>query len=140
MRCFAFDVGDRRIGLAVSDPLNYTAQGIQTFIRSDDFDLDIQKLAEIVKVYDPCRLIFGLPRNMNGSEGFQAENVRDFADKLCAVLDKTPIFIDERLTTVSANRILIEGNVKRDKRKGVVDKLAATIILQGFLDSNGGNI
>lgn len=135
-RVLALDVGDRRIGLAVSDPLGITAQGLETFNRTDDIEKDIDYIVKTAKKYEPVRLLFGLPRNMDGSYGFQSEKVKEFA---AAVLEKWQgehAFYDERLTTVSAERVLMEAELDWRKRRKVVDKLAATIILQGYLDTN----
>lgn len=135
-RVLAFDVGDRRIGLAVSDPLGFTAQGIETYTRTGDAAADAAYLIALAKKYEPVRLLFGMPRNMDGSYGFQAEKVKAFAQ---LVLENWPgeyAFFDERLTTVSAERVLVEAELDWKKRRKVVDKLAATIILQAYLDSH----
>lgn len=135
MRCLGLDVGQRRIGIAVSDLLGMTAQGVETFTRSDDIEADIDRIIDIAQKYEPVRIVFGLPRNMNGSYGFQADYVREFAG---ALLDRhfyEHDFVDERLTTVSAERVLLEADVSRKKRKQVIDKMAAVLILQSYLDS-----
>ena len=137
-RILAFDVGERRIGIAVSDALCITAQGVETYTRTDDTDKDIEYLTALAKKYAPCKLLFGLPKNMDGTEGFQADSVREFAKLLCDATGFEHDFYDERLTTVSAHKILIDGDVSRKKRKGVVDKIAAVLILQGYMDSHGG--
>ena len=142
-RILALDVGDRRIGLAVSDPLGITAQGIETYQRAqDDPESDARHILEVAERYRPVLLLFGLPRNMDGSYGFQSEKVREFAAIVLRDWDGRHDFYDERLTTVRAEQILLEGNVRRDKRKKVIDKMAACIILEGYLESirsrNGG--
>ncbi|MBQ6426565.1 MAG: Holliday junction resolvase RuvX [Clostridia bacterium] len=134
-RTLAFDVGDRRIGIAVSDLLGITAQPVETYTRTDDEEKDIRYLLSVAKRYAPSKLVFGMPRNMNGTYGFQAEKVRVFAEKLLENWDGEYDFYDERLTTVTAERILLEADVSRKKRKQVVDKIAAVVILQGYLDS-----
>lgn len=135
-RVLALDVGDKRIGVAVSDPLGITAQGLETYTRTGDTEKDAEHIAELAKNYEPVRLLFGMPRNMDGSYGFQSEKVKEFAQAVLKVWDGEHAFFDERLTTVSAERVLVEADMDWRKRRKVVDKLAATIILQGYLDSN----
>ena len=134
-RVLALDVGDKRIGVAVSDPLGITAQGLETYTRTGDTEKDAEHIAELAKKYEPVRLLFGMPRNMDGSYGFQSEKVKEFAQAVLKVWDGEHAFFDERLTTVSAERVLVEADMDWRKRLKVVDKLAATIILQGYLDS-----
>lgn len=133
-RILALDVGDRRIGLAVSDPLGITAQGLETYVRCGDEEKDADYIIAMANRYKPVKLVFGLPRNMDGSCGFQSEKVRAFADAVLKKWDGPHDFSDERLTTMRAEQILIEGNVRRDKRKKVIDKMAAVVILEGYLD------
>ena len=134
-RVLALDVGDRRIGIAVSDPLGWTAQGLENYTRrDDDLQADIRHILEIAERYKPVRLLFGMPRNMDGSYGMQAQKVQAFADAVLAEWDGDHDFYDERLTTMSAQRVLIDADLSRKRRKQVVDKLAAVIILQGYLD------
>ena len=135
-RILAFDVGERRIGVAVSDPLGFSAQGVETYTRVDDTEADVQHLLDIAARYRPCKLLFGMPRNMNGSYGMQAEATQAFADAVLQKWDGEYDFADERLTTMSTKRVLLEADVRRDKRKQVIDKLAAVIILQGYLDAH----
>ena len=135
-RVLALDVGDKRIGVAVSEPLGITAQGLETYTRTGDTEKDAEHIAELAKKYEPVRLLFGMPRNMDGSYGFQSEKVKEFAQAVLKVWDGEHAFFDERLTTVSAERVLVEADMDWRKRRKVVDKLAATIILQGYLDSN----
>ncbi|MDD6887242.1 MAG: Holliday junction resolvase RuvX [bacterium] len=135
-RVLALDVGDRRIGIAVSDPLGWTAQGLENYTRrDDDLQADIRHILAIAERYKPVRLLFGMPRNMDGSYGMQAQKVQAFADAVLAEWDGDHDFYDERLTTMSAQRVLIDADLSRKRRKQVVDKLAAVIILQGYLDS-----
>lgn len=133
----AFDIGEKRIGVAVSDPLGITAQGIETYHRTDDLEQDVAHLIKLANGYKPVKLVFGIPRNMDGSYGFQAQITREFADAVLAKWDGEHAFQDERLTTASARRVLIEADVSREKRKQVIDKVAAVVILQGYLDAHG---
>jgi putative Holliday junction resolvase len=137
LRIMAFDIGEKRIGVAVSDPLGITAQGIETYHRTDDLEQDVAHLIKLANGYKPVKLVFGLPRNMDGSYGFQAQITREFADAVLAKWDGDHAFQDERLTTASARRVLIEADVSREKRKQVIDKVAAVVILQGYLDAHG---
>ena len=135
MRYLALDVGDKTIGIAVSDLLGLTAQGIKT-IRRISNKKDLQELGEIISEFEADTLIIGLPKNMNGTEGERCEIVRNFADKISAAFpDIKQIFWDERLSTVAAEKNLIAADVSRKKRKQVIDKMAAVYILQGYLDS-----
>ncbi|HWQ59016.1 MAG TPA: Holliday junction resolvase RuvX [Clostridia bacterium] len=135
-RVLALDVGDRRIGIAVSDPLGFTAQGLETYARTGDDAADVSHILALANKYAPVRLLFGMPRNMDGSYGFQAEKVRAFASLILEQWKGEHAFFDERLTTVSAERVLMEAELDWKQRRKVVDKLAATIILQAYLDSN----
>ena len=136
-RILAFDVGERRIGVAVSDLLGITAQGIETYTRTDNLEQDVKHLLKLAESYHPVKLLFGMPRNMDGSYGMQADYTRAFADAVLAGWDGDYAFQDERLTTASARRMLIEADVRRDKRKQVIDKVAAVLILQSYLDAHG---
>jgi putative Holliday junction resolvase len=128
------DYGDRKIGVAVSDLLGWTAQGVEVVERRRDGS-EMQRIAELTREYEVEEIVVGLPKNMNGSIGPRGEICIDFADKLKDML-KLPVHLwDERLTTVSAERTLIEADVSRKKRKQVVDKMAASLILQNYLDS-----
>lgn len=132
----ALDIGEKRIGVAVSDPLGITAQGLETYTRRvDDEQEDIRYLLALAEKYRPVRLLFGMPRNMDGSYGFQSERVRAFADAVAQHWQGGLEFYDERLTTAAAERTLLEADMSRAKRRKVVDKLAAVMILQGYLDS-----
>lgn len=136
-RILALDVGDRRIGVAVSDPLGYTAQGVETYARQSR-DKDVAHILELLVRYAPCRLLVGMPRNMDGSYGEQAEKVKRFAALLTGAWQGELIWWDERMTTLAAGRVLLEADVSRGKRKQVIDKLAACVILQSYLDSGKG--
>lgn len=136
MRYLALDIGDKTIGVAVSDLLGLTAQGIKTIRRTSN-KKDLQELGEIISEYEVESLVIGLPKNMNGTEGERCEIVRNFAKKIA---EKFPtvkqIFWDERLSTVAAEKFLIgAADVSRAKRKKIIDKMAAVYILQGYLDS-----
>lgn len=132
-RILALDVGDKRIGIAVSDPLGLTAQGLETYARTGDDEGDAAYIRNLAKSYEPVRLLFGLPRNMDGSYGFQSEKVRAFAELVLRGFDGEHDFYDERLTTVAAERALCEAELSWQKRRKVVDKVAAVMILQGYL-------
>lgn len=134
-RVVCLDVGEKRIGVAVSDPLGYTAQGVET-IFTKGAARDLARIAELAASYETDRVLVGLPRSLDGREGHQAARVRAFADALVP-MGLQVRYQDERLTSASATRVLLEGNVRRDKRKQVIDKLAATYILQSFLDAGG---
>ena len=133
MRILGIDLGERRIGLAVSDSLGITAQGLKTIQIQKPEDKFI-KIMEIIKENKIERLVFGLPKNMNGSLGPQAKKVQEYAQKL-GMLANLPIdFEDERLSTVRAEQVLLEANQSRAKRKKSIDRLSAVIILQSYLD------
>ena len=137
LRILAFDIGEKRIGVAVSDALGITAQGIETYHRTDDAARDIDHLLRIAEGYRPVKLVFGMPRNMDGSYGMQAQITRAFAEALLERWDGEHAYQDERLSTASARRGLIEADMRRDKRKQVIDKVAAVMILQSYLDAHG---
>lgn len=133
MRIMGLDLGDKTIGVAVSDPLGWTAQGVTT-LRRTDLESDLQQLAGLVQQYEVEEFVLGLPKNMDGSLGPRAEMVRQFAALLRDRLDRPVHLWDERLSTVAAEKHLLGADVSRRGRKKVVDKLAAVYILQGFLD------
>ena len=134
-RILGLDVGDRTVGVAVSDLLLMTAQGVET-IRREALDKDLARLNALMLEYDAVKIVVGLPRNMNGTEGERCEVVRNFAEEIKRVRPEVEIvFWDERLSTVAVSRSLIEADVSRKKRKKVIDKMAAVFILQGYLDS-----
>ena len=137
LRILAFDVGEKRIGVAVSDLLGITAQGVETYTRSENLEQDVSHLIQLAESYRPVKLVFGMPRNMDGSYGMQAEITRAFADAVLERWDGEHAFQDERLTTASARRVLLEADMRRDKRKQVIDKVAAVLILQSYLDAHG---
>ena len=133
----ALDVGDVRIGVAVSDLLGITANPRETYWRKKgDIDADIRYFCEYAKKEDADTFVLGLPKNMDGTEGPRAEVTREFGTLLAETSGLPVVYQDERLTTVSAERMLIDADVGREKRKQVIDKVAATIILQSYLDSH----
>lgn len=139
MRILGLDVGEKRIGVAISDELGLTAQGIDVIERKNDGkNKDIDRICQIISDYKVTKVIVGLPKNMNGTLGPSSEAVENYAMKLQRAISIDLEFWDERLTTAAAERILIEADVSRQKRKGVIDKLAAVLILQSYLDSKYG--
>lgn len=132
MRIMALDVGDKKIGVAMSDPLKITSQGLETYFRKNDKE-DYKYFTDLIKNNDVELLVVGLPKNMNGTEGPQAEKVKEFIKELQKYTDVKVDFSDERLTTVEAERMLISGDVSRKNRKKVIDKVAANLILQNYL-------
>jgi putative Holliday junction resolvase len=133
-RVAGLDIGDKRIGVAVSDALALTAQPVGTIERSSILR-DVEKLRGLLSSYEIERVVAGLPLQMDGREGAQAARVRAFCDALVTQTGLPVVFQDERLTTVQSERILIESGVRRAKRGKVIDKLAATLILQAYLDA-----
>ncbi|WP_237585427.1 Holliday junction resolvase RuvX [Alkalibacterium sp. MB6] len=134
-RVMGLDVGSKTVGVAVSDLLGWTAQGIETIsINEDKEEYGFDRLKELVETYDVERFVVGLPKNMDGSIGPRAELSIEYGEKLEELFSLPVTYLDERLTTMQVNRMLIEGNTSRKKRKKVVDKLAAVIILQNYLD------
>ncbi|KUK65088.1 MAG: Putative Holliday junction resolvase [Desulfotomaculum sp. 46_80] len=135
LRIMGLDVGEKTIGVAVSDPLGCIAQGIKTVIRVGSELEDIKNIKELTRQYDIELIVVGLPRNMNGALGEQGNKIIKFVEKLRNSLNIHIETWDERLTTVAAEKMLLSANVSRAKRKKVIDKLAAVIILQNYLDS-----
>ena len=133
MRIMSLDVGSRTIGIACSDALLMTAQGIET-IRRTSLEKDFNRLQELIAEYEVHELVVGMPKNMNGTKGERAEKTEEFVEKMKEVIDLPITFWDERLSTVMAERQLIAADVSRKKRKDVIDKMAAVVILQGYLD------
>ncbi len=127
------DIGSRTIGVAVSDELGITAQGLKT-IRRKSFPEDIEELIRIIRQFDVKKVVVGLPKNMDGTIGKQAEMIFRWIKSFQEKMTFPVVTWDERLSTVGASRILLEADLSRQKRKGVIDKLAAVLILQGYLD------
>jgi putative holliday junction resolvase len=134
MRIMGLDVGDKTIGVAISDELGWTAQGIET-VRRESKKKDFSRLDELIKQYNIEEIVVGLPKNMNGSIGPRGEICKAFADSLRARANLPVHMWDERLTTVAAERMLVSADVSRKKRKQVIDKMAAVMILQNYLDA-----
>ena len=138
-RYLSLDIGDKTVGIAVSDPMGWTAQGVETIHRTS-VKRDVARIGELMAQYETRSLVSGYPRNMNGTEGPRCEVVREFCAKIQEAYPDVEItFWDERLSTVAASRSLLEADLSRAKRKKVIDKMAAVFILQGFLDSQQGN-
>ena len=136
-RFLGLDVGEKRIGIAISDPFGWSAQPVKTLHRQSD-TTDFEEIADCVAENQVACLVVGLPKNMNGTIGSQGESVQAFAEELKTYLsaEVEVRFWDERLSSRSAERVLLEGNVSRKKRKDVIDKMAAVIILQNYLDAH----
>lgn len=133
-RALGLDAGDKTVGLAYSDALGITAQGLETLRRTNLKD-DLGAIAALCSEREIEVLVIGLPLNMDGSEGPRAEISRRFGDKLSERTGLPALYWDERLTTMQVERVLLEADVSRKKRKKVVDKLAAQVILQGWMDA-----
>ncbi len=134
MRLIGLDLGDATIGVAVSDLLGFTAQGITTIHRTA-FKQDMAELKKIVDQYGGEAFVLGLPLNLNGTRGPAVDKVESFADMLKKEFGLPVYFQDERLTTVAAHKMLLDNDTSRKKRRQVVDKLAAVLILQTYLDT-----
>jgi putative Holliday junction resolvase len=133
MRWLGLDFGERRIGVAVSDPLAITAQGVAVIERAG-LKKDLELIQQIIHTYEVDGIVLGLPKNMNGTEGPAAEKVRDFGRRLEERSALKVVYWDERLSTNSAQRVMIDADLSRRKRKANIDRLAAIIILQNYLD------
>ena len=135
MRVLGLDIGDKRIGVAISDLLGLTAQGVET-IYAGGLSRDVDRVCELARQYETDRVVAGLPMRLSGEEGLQASRVRRFCDEL-TLRGLNVRFVDERLTSVSAEKVLIDAGVRRENRKKYIDKIAATYILQAFMDMGG---
>jgi len=137
MRVMGLDYGSKTVGVAISDPLGITAQGIETIERKEENKLrkTLARIEELVKEYEIEKIVLGFPKNMNNTIGERAEKSLELKAALERRIGIPVIMWDERLTTVEAERTLIESNVRRENRKKYVDKIAAVFILQGYLDS-----
>lgn len=131
MRIMGLDFGSRTIGVAISDPFLWTAQALKTIKRSKN---ELAEIAEIIKEYEVEEIVLGYPKNMNGTIGERAELTSKFGERLVKKFSLPVIFWDERLSTVGAEHSLLEADLSREKRKKVIDKMAAVFILQGYLD------
>ena len=134
-RIMALDVGNVRIGIAVSDLMGIIANPLETYTRKGNLAVDAQYIANLAKQKEVSLFISGLPLSLAGGENEQTLKTREFIDELQKHTDIPVKYLDERFTTLSAERVLIQGNVRRENRKKVIDKVAATIILQNYLDS-----
>lgn len=136
MRILGLDFGSRTVGVAVSDGLLLTAQGVETIERKDENKLrkTCARIEEIVKEYEVSTIVLGLPKNMNNTEGERVEKTKEFGTMLERRTGLPVVYWDERLTTVAAEQVLMESGVRRENRKSVIDKIAACFILQGYLD------
>ena len=132
-KIIGLDIGTVRIGIATSDILGIIASSYEVYKRRNMY-LDVRYMKTIQDKLDADTFVIGLPLKLDGSEGDSVQMVREFAEELSKITDAKIIFQDERLSTVSAERILIESNMRREKRKNIVDQVAATIILQNYLD------
>lgn len=130
----SLDVGDVRIGIAVSDLMGVIANPLETYTRKGNLEVDAKYIVDLAKSKDVSLFISGLPLGLNGQENEQTTKTRLFIDELTRQCDIPVKYMDERFTTLSAERVLIQGNVRRENRKKVIDKVAATIILQNYLD------
>ncbi|KRM24401.1 Holliday junction resolvase RuvX [Latilactobacillus graminis] len=140
MRLMGFDVGSRTVGIAVSDLLGWTAQGVEIIrINEDVAEFGLERVQELVDKYQVTGFVLGLPKNMNNSIGPRALKAQEYGAMLSELFPEIPVdYIDERLTTVQAERMLVEqADTSRKKRKQVIDKLAAVMILQNYLDAHG---
>lgn len=137
MRILGLDYGSRTVGVAVSDPLLLTAQGLETITRERESHLrrTYARIEELIREYQVERIVLGYPKNMNDTEGERVQKTKEFRDALERRTGLDVVLWDERLSTVVSERTLIEGGVRRENRKKYVDKLAAVWILQGYLDS-----
>ena len=136
MRVLGLDYGSKTVGVAVSDPLGLTAQGVETVWRKQENKLrrTLARIEEIISEYQVTEIVLGYPKNMNNTVGERAEKSLEFKEMLEKRTGLEVVLWDERLTTVAADRAMMEGSIRREDRKNYVDKLAAVFILQGYLD------
>ena len=136
MRILGLDVGSKTVGVAISDELGWTAQGLKTLkINEEKSEFGFDEIGQLIKEYQVSKVIIGLPKNMNGTIGPRGEASQNYAAEIENRFAVPTVLWDERLTTMAAERVLLEADVSRKKRKKVIDKMAAMMILQGFLDS-----
>lgn len=136
MRIMGLDFGSKTVGVAISDKLLVTAQGIEIIRRKDENKLrqTLARIEELIVEYEVTEIVLGMPKNMNATEGIRVELTQEFKDKLERRTGLPVHMWDERLTTVAADKIMMEAGVRRENRKNYVDMIAAVLILQGFLD------
>lgn len=139
MRIMGLDYGSKTVGVAMSDPLGITAQAVETIWRKDENKLrkTCARIEELISEYEVERIVLGLPKHMNNDLGERAQKALAFGEVVKRRTGLEVVMWDERLTTVEAERTLIENNVRRENRKQYIDKIAAVFILQGYLDSIG---
>ncbi len=137
-RILGLDIGDVYIGVALSDPFGMIAQSLTTIKRISK-EQTYGEIKELIDKYDVKKVVAGLPKNMNNTLGPQSEKVMKFAEKLKNKYKIELIYVDERMTTLSAEKVLIEGSVRRENRKKYIDRIAATYILQTYLDTQRRN-
>ncbi|ALC89843.1 Holliday junction resolvase [Bacillus sp. FJAT-18017] len=136
MRILGLDVGSKTVGVALSDELGWTAQGLETIkIDEENNEFGFARLGKIIEEYSVSQVVIGYPKNMNGTIGPRAEASQRYADQVESLFSLPVVLWDERMTTMAAERVLLEADMSRKKRKKVIDKMAAVMILQGFLDS-----
>lgn len=137
MRIMGLDYGTKTVGVAISDALGLTAQGIETIQRKEENKLrrTLARIEELISEYEVDKIVLGFPKHMNNDIGERAQKALEFCDMLTRRTGLKVIMWDERLTTVEAERVLIESNVRRENRKKYIDKIAAVFILQAYLDS-----
>jgi putative Holliday junction resolvase len=137
MRILGLDFGSKTVGVAVSDPLMITAQGVEIIRRKDENKLrqTLARIEELVKEYEAERIVLGLPKNMNNTMGERVEKTMEFKASLERRTGLEVVLWDERLTTVAADQAMMEAGIRRENRKDYVDMIAASLILQGYLDS-----
>lgn len=136
MRIMGLDFGSKTVGVAISDPLELTAQGIEIVRRKEENKLrrTLARIEELIVEYEVGEIVLGLPKNMNNSEGDRVEKTKAFQEMLERRTGLQVNLWDERLTTVAADRAMMEAGIRRENRKDYVDMIAAVLILQGFLD------
>lgn len=135
-RIMGIDYGDVRMGIAMTDLSRTIASGFETYKRKTLTE-DIQHLKQLILEYKVKKVVFGLPLNMDGSKGVRVQATYDFVEQLLSVVDVPIDYVDERLTSVEAERFLISNDVSRKKRKDVIDKMSAVLILQDYLNQKG---
>jgi len=137
LRVMGMDYGEKTIGIAISDPFGWTAQGVEIIRRKEENNLksSVERIRDLIKEYNVEKIILGFPKNMNNTLGPRAEKTLEFMKKLEKEFSLPIVLWDERLSTKAAENILLEADLSRNKRKKVIDKMAAVYILQGFLDS-----
>lgn len=137
MRILGLDYGTKTVGVAISDPLLITAQGLEIIRRDSEAKIrkTLQRIEELCKEYEVEKIVLGYPKNMNGTDGERAEKSLDFKEMLERRIGIPVIMWDERLTTVSADKVMMESGIRRENRKNFVDEIAAMFILQNYLES-----